>query len=555
MFTKRRARARSALAAAVVIAAALVAATTPLISARALLAAGNENGRTLVLSLPGPFNGCSALAPGANATTNAVLDLIRPSAFLTNGNGTLVGEGGAIASAELTSLQPETVRYTIAPNQKWGNGDPFTGGDLVQWWQRAKRLASVVSDGYRAIKSLTVSGQGLVITAIFATPYADWDQLFRDVGAPNSPAGCALSNLLDEPSLGPYTVSAASASRIVLTLNPHWPLDANRFGRLVITSALTLPTKPSDLFAQYVGSAPESQVQAVSSDPWLSSHIGSSSSIEEMTFAPRRRWTSELAVRQALSWSVNRQGIIDDLFGAVTFTPSPAASAIYSQGQGAYPGSGGPGPDNQTTTTVPPANTLADCVSCALLALRQHGFVRGRTGWLNGSGQVLSINLAVGPTALDRGVASRVVRDWSAIGITTHESYPPSDIAASLLSASSHVDVSIFGRPTSSSPALTARSWVGPPYRDSYSSGVRSSGFTSLYNQALAIFNPVTASATWLNLDQLVMTDFWVRPFFTPPTFLVWSTSLATVAGSDSVVGFVDQVPTWTVTSPSGSTP
>ena len=45
-----------------------------------------------------------------------------PSAFLTTSAGNLYGENGPIASAELTSLTPETVKYTIAPNEKWSNG-------------------------------------------------------------------------------------------------------------------------------------------------------------------------------------------------------------------------------------------------------------------------------------------------------------------------------------------------------------------------------------------------------------------------------------------------
>ena len=96
--------------------------------------------KTLNLSLPGPFNGCTVLDSGATPTTNAILDLLRPSAFLTTTNDNLAGEGGAIASAELVSLSPETVVYTIAPGQHWSDGASFSGIDLVSWWLRAKQL-------------------------------------------------------------------------------------------------------------------------------------------------------------------------------------------------------------------------------------------------------------------------------------------------------------------------------------------------------------------------------------------------------------------------------
>ena len=155
----------------------------------------NENASTLKVSLPGPFTGCSYLDPGATVTSDAILDLVRPSAFQTNFNGTLQGEDGAISSAELISLSPQTVRYTISPKLVWSDGLAFNGADLVDWWQRARTLASVTSDGYRAIKSLVVATNGLSVTATFASPYADWELLFRDVEAPGTTPGCAIGEL------------------------------------------------------------------------------------------------------------------------------------------------------------------------------------------------------------------------------------------------------------------------------------------------------------------------------------------------------------------------
>jgi hypothetical protein len=55
----------------------------------------------------------------------------------------------------------------------------------------------------------------------------------------------------------------------------------------------------------------------------------------------------------------------------------------------------------------------------------------------------------------------------------------------------------------------------------------------------------VTASTTWLALDQVIMNDFWVRPLFTAPSLTVWSSTLTPVSSSFVVSGFVDQIPTW----------
>jgi len=52
------------------------------------------------------------------------------------------------------------------------------------------RFVSVKSDGYRTISSLNVTNGGLSVTAIFATPYAEWNLLFRDVEAQDGTYGC-----------------------------------------------------------------------------------------------------------------------------------------------------------------------------------------------------------------------------------------------------------------------------------------------------------------------------------------------------------------------------
>ncbi len=515
----------------------------------------DENARTLLLSLPGPFNGCGYLDPGATPTSDAIGDLLLPSAFITNPDGTLVGEDGPIASAELTSLSPETVRYTIAPNENWSDGAPFTGVDLLAWWQRAKSLASVVSDGYRAIKSLTLSSSGLTVTAIFAQPYADWGLLFRDVEAVGTPPGCSLSDLLARPTLGPYYIERASPSRLVLVLNPSWPLDPNRFGRVVVTDAQSVLTV-SDAYADYTLDVSGAAIEAISSHPTLLSRIDSSSDIEELTFSPDEVLTSASTVRQALSWSIERQAMIDEIFGSVTFSPSVAASALYSQGQAQYPGGSGSNPVGQatTTTTVVSNNGLSDCVSCAVAALRASGFRRTSAGWLDGIGQLVSVRLAVGPNGLDHRVAGIVKRDWVAIGIGATLVDESSEIAAAEAAATGQADVAIFLRPTATTPSYAARSWVGPAYPDTYPSGVRIAAVAKLFDQALAIFNPVTAASTWLQLDQLILTDFWVRPLFTAPSLVVWSSSFTSVLNSFTVAGFVDQLPTWSIAPPSSTT-
>ncbi len=528
----------------------------PLSISSATTSTVSNNAKTLYLSLPGPLNGCTFLDAGANASTNAVLDLTRPSAFLTNASGQLYGAGGPIASAELTSLSPEVVRYTITANEQWSTGAAFSGHDLVVWWHRARTLSSVLGDGYRAIKSLVVAKDGLRITATFASPYADWNLLFRDVEAAGSTPGCAMGQLVARPSLGPYRIFSASSRRIELVMNSTWPVDANRFGRIVVTDAGMLPSSPTTSFVNFTLDVSRAQVQTLSSHPTVLSHIGASSNIEEVSFAPTRPFTSRLAIREALSWSFDRQSLINQLWGAVTFSPSVAVSAVYSQGQSAYPGTGGTGPTNLTTTTLPATNVtpgLADCLHCALMALTKNGFHRTSTGWATLNGFPLVVRLCVGPTGVDEAVATSIVHQWAHIGIATNRYEVASARAAARATATNVADVAIFARPTLTAASYTARSWSGVPFADSYPSGWRAAVTTTLFHQAISNFNPVAASTTWLSLDQQVMGNFWVRPLFTSPSLLEWSNTVSTINPTLSVPGLVDALPGWTTATPAGS--
>jgi ABC-type transport system substrate-binding protein len=514
----------------------------------------SDNAKTLNISLPGPFNGCTYLDSGAGDVTGAVLDLVRPSAFQTSSVGNLYGAGGPIASAELTSLAPETVQYTIAANQKWSNGAPFTANALVGWWLRARKLDSVQSDGYRSIRTMTVANHGLMVTAVFATPYADWNLLFRDVEALGSAKGCSLSDLVHRPSLGAYKVQSATAHRIVLVMNKSWPNDLSRFGRLVITDGDAIPSVKAVQFVNYTLSVNRAHLQALSSHPTVLSHIGSSSSIEEITFGSARPLTKRLGIREALSWSINRQSLLNQLWGSVTFSPSVAASALYSQGQSSYPGGGGNGPTAQTTTstTTPSAatNGLPDCLACAVEVLRSMGYRRTALGWTTNGTNPLAIRIAVGPSGLDHSVAQYVEAQWSRLGIAVFAVKVSSDMAAAATAASNGADVAIFARPTSTAVSYAARSWSGPAFADTYPSGVRSASLTSLFKQGIGIFNPVTASSTWLGMDQVLMTAFWVRPLFTSPSLLEWSNTVANVLGSFSAPGLLDQEPNWSTATP-----
>ncbi len=538
----------------IVISGIVVVAATLLAYRRPTSGAGPANPATssLTLSLPGPFNGCSVLSPRATATTSAILDLIRPSAFLTGPTNVLTGEGGAIASAELVSLHPETVVYTVNHKMRWSDGRAFSANDLIQWWRSARRLDSVNGDGYRAISTMTVNKRRTSVTALFSSDFADWNLLFRDVEQSGANHSCAIDELTTQPSLGPYLVRSATSRRIVLVANPQWTINYNRFHRVIITSSSELPNRGAKYFVQYDPVATKSVVEGLVAHPRYLGQFGNSSDLVEMTFSPHATLTSNRSIRVALSWLLDRRAILNQLFGAFTFTPSVPTSALFSQGQVDYPV---PAPlPAATPTNSGIVDSSQDCRACAVTILGDAGYVRTARGWRSASGGDLHLDVAVGPTALDQRTAALVVRQWTAQGVSVTLRAAPTDAAAADMAARGVVDVAIFDRPTGTTPWVSARSWDQTPYLDSYPSGVRSALTDQLFTQAQKTFNPATASLIWLKIDHLILRDFWVRPLYTVPSMTEWSGPVANVVPSLSLSGLVDQVSNWGISLPSTTT-
>jgi len=507
-----------------------------------LASAPLTNGATLVVSVPGPITGCSALSPSLNASSQAVLDLTLPSAFVTSSKDVPRGANGVIASAELVSLKPMTVTYTIDPKAHWSDGHPFSTSDLIAWWHKAAEANSVLSAGYRDIISMTPSANGSQVVAVFRSPFAPWNTLFRDVEERGvATASCALSTLRARPSLGPYLVATASPSSVTLVTNPSWRYSFNRFSRVVVTASSAIPrvTVP---FVAYVAAATKSSVDDLAKHALVEGHIGATDSVVELQFAPHRPLTSSVALRSAWSWLLDRKKLLKTLFGSFTLTPSVAPSLLWGQNQQNAPQS-----PRVIETDQTPSTPVYDCLACAERLLTQNGFAFSNGSRLTRAGASPLFTVVRGPSAIDAATAQAVKAQWASFGVTVKLSRASSDQAASFAVAHDHVDVAVIARPMGMSPWFAATSFLGLSSPDAFATGETVPGERALVGQALENFNPVTATSTWLAIDQMDMSTYLVRPLFTPPSLTELSPAITNEAISLSLLGLVDQVTTWGV--------
>ena len=508
---------------------------------------------TLTVAIPGRFAGCYYYAKDTSASLRALLDLIRPSAFENKPNGELSGAPGPIAQAELVSLTPQKVVYSLDTSYAWSNGAPFNGLDLERWFQEARAQPTSLADGYRKISAFDVSSALDQVTVTFATPYSDWPMLFRDVSERTVGPSCTLSALARQPSLGPYVLRSISANTARLDVNPAWKAQTPGYEHVVITTDAVARAITNRSYVDYRYGIVPFDLMRLTNDGSLNGRISTSNGLLAVEYSPRRATTEQLAVRQFLSYAINRQVVDDQVLGPTTYNSGIAASVLVTQGTLRYPGALGVAPIDQSTASMSstvPSSIGVDCVACAAPILAAAGYVKRGGVWRSLSGAPLTIRLGVGTAPYDRHVAAYVAGQWRVQGVVVGDVTELSDVAVAHALAKGAIDAGILTIDTAVVPGFTARQFTGTNFGDTFDAGWRSVLVDQWYAAALSTFNPVAAEASYNSIDQYVTTQAWERPLFTQPSIVTWSNDVFGVVESNYLQGMIDQVPSWGYTPP-----
>ena len=520
--------------------------------------AATTGGGTLTVSLPGPLRGCGYYDHNTSPSLRALLDLIRPSAFTPSVGDIPVGGNGPISAASVTSLSPQTVQYTISPGFEWSNGAPFTATDLLAWFNKVRTVSSTQADGYRDISSFTVNPAQTVATAVFTKPYADWSTLFRDIDFRGTPLGCTMASLVNRPSLGPYDLISVSPTSATLALDPRWTGQQPAYTYVIVRTDMPVGLFPNHAAVGYLTSATPSYLLHISNRPYVSGHISPSDQIVNVGYSSRAPSVASLVVREFLSLALDRQSMINQVFGPVTYTPALADSYIYAQSSAYHGEASGYTPYTQSAL-VPletvPTSVNQDCVACAIPTLTNAGYTRRRGVWISPKGSPLVIRVAVGPSSVDRATAAVALAQWRHAGVVVRVVAAASDQTVTADLARGVASVGVYTMPVGLVPGQVARGWTGVNGGDDFDLGWRSAAIDALYTQAQATYNPVDATQDYLQIDAIVATNWWARPLYTEPLVTLSSSDVGGVVPTSSIAAFVNEIPNWISVTPSTSTP
>ena len=505
---------------------------------------------TLRVFIPGQFAGCSTTSPGSSEALKDVLSLVRPSAFFVNPVGRMAGAGGPIVSAELVSDDPQIVVVTIDPRYTWSNGSPFSVDDLIHRIHIGQTSSASWADGFHRIASYTVGNNRKSIRIVFATKYASWPNMFQGLEHVTTTTNCGLNSVAQRPSLGPYLLESLTPNQAVLVANPQFRVRTQQFRTVIVVAGQAPSATDGRPIVDYRYSFSPTDQTWLASLPGRSGKIQPSQRIVAVSFSPRSAVTQDIHIRKVLSLSIDRNRVINTIFGNVTQSLTPATSSLVAQGQSGYVASpsGAPFQVTATTSTTTPetgkkgGSHAFECVSCARSVNSPTvGFSGGRLKW---RGSEVVIHLVVGPSEAARRTAIQVANAWTGLGVLVRTTVVWSDRAASQAVASGAAEAAVTSTPTGF-VGTSAASWYGPRRRDAVDFGWRSPVCEAAAAAAEQDFNATTGLQTWSRCDQEIATQFWQRPIASIPYLLQWTNTVVGVTASNTTRGFIDQIPLW----------
>ena len=505
------------------------------------------NTDTLHIYIPGTFNGCTSTSETSTAAFRSIMDLTRPSAFLPNSFGRLIGVRGPVVSAELTSLNPQTVVYTIDPSFLWSNGDSFSVSDLTDLIAIGRESQATWADGYHHIVSQTIGPKLKTLRVVFDNHYSEWAGMFRALEHKGLAAPCSHSQIVAQPSLGPYSLLSLSTKIAVLQANEAWPHYEQLYRTVIVEAGAAADEIGATPFVDLRYSFTSEDLTASSSHTDRLGKIGISNHLATILYSPRRYLPSQSAVREYLSAALNRQTLINELVGEQTFSVATANSNVIGQSQIGYSGTSGLSPVTQMTM---PDNSggvftaTGDCGSCAASMLGTGRGLRRLSDVTTFNGTPLVVRLAVGPSPRMQQLATLVQAQWRVAGVGVFVARYRTDLAASNAVAYGASDAALVEQ-TVGPVASSAASWYGPRRSDQLDAGWRTESGNAAGIAALSTFNPVDGLHSWKLLDDEISRNFWARPLFSLPYYLRWSSSISTVLPSSSMDGLICQVTLW----------
>ncbi|MFZ9884681.1 MAG: ABC transporter family substrate-binding protein [Ilumatobacteraceae bacterium] len=286
----------------------------------------------------------------------------------------------------------QTVTYTLNPKAKWSNGKTIGLADFVGMWNAQKKSGQgfniTSSAGYEKIESVKKGKTANEIVVTFSETYPDWQPLFSALKPASLTASPDAFNSSWKAAplvtAGPFKFKALDKVTRTITVerDPKWwgdkpVLDSIIFKALPQAAQIDALLN-GEIDYMDVGNDTNALKRARENSK-ISVRVAKAPTHEHFTFGPVTAATKEVAVRQAIMLSIDRQQIATAIQGIVDPKVKPNNNHVFLDGTAC----------NQDNTGTLGKRNLA----AAAKLLDDAGWVKGADGIRSKGGTRLSVKL------------------------------------------------------------------------------------------------------------------------------------------------------------------
>ncbi len=458
-----------------------------------------------------------------------------------------------VSSAKATQ---RSLTFTIRPDAYWywgGKKLPVTYKDFAYTWQNiVDPTNDVVSrSGYDQITGFSHKG-AKQITFTWKKAYADWQDIFGTVYPSQALAGqdfnkiwanCVCGSDGQPVSDGPFYVSNYTKGQgMTLKTNPFWygrkpglrevdfkiitdtntevqamrggevdainPTFGVNLAQLKGASGITFNQVPG-LFQEHIDIQFGSKGQPLLRAPWL---------------------------RQAVMMGIDRQAIINTVYGSLAGNTTPLNSLVY------YPADGSYRPDFSKWNFNP---------AKALALLKKHctggpsSVDQGNNSYWTCAGYPARFRYTWSAANATRTTQEAIIKqELRSIGVEIVDASLPANVMFGPTGIpSSNYDFANFAWVTAPDPAGFVANWSCGGLQNYLNYCNRAA--TALLDKSQTELNPAKRAALFQQADKLISNDIPSIPMYARPNPLIWKTDVLGMKNNPAIVGFSWNIEDW----------
>lgn|GEM_PF-1198230 len=525
-------------------------------------------GGTAVVAVVGGPAGCRPDGPfGQDAATAAVDAVVLPSAFTVSPTGQWVLNQSLFTQVELINTAPQMIVYTLNSRAVWQDGRPVSVADLTANWHRGVIDSSALTPAYRLITSIVASPDGHDATVTFAHPYSDWRALFSSM----LPAriveerhlSCSVVTPAVDLSAGPYAISEASSSRVVLVRNPRWWGARPMLDRLVIKIAPSAATaigwvthNQAQVATVDDFTAPE--IAAIQGASAVSSTVGQTTRMLQLVFDLHHGIAQSVGVRSEVAESLTPKLLGVSIVGYVSHDFGNGRSLLgprlVTSTVGVDLVNDGLPPIPTTTTTSSTTTTTPSNATTTTTTSPIPGYRLTPLGWRSPSGAKLRLRIGVSDATPWSATIRRTLStqlEAAGFGVTIVRYRTQLAVATAIVQG--RIDAGVLTR-TATLSQSSAERWFSLPSGRRWTvenpGGYDNPAVDADFLAAQEYLNPVDAAGAYTAIGKQLSIDVPAVELVTIPTVQLWRTALNNVFRFPFATSVTQAAPQWTISIP-----